>query len=85
MPPAPVRLLILTNVKCIVSPMHKGHSAAEIYLRLVVTYGLNAMNRQNVAKWICEFKDGRTSVKFWRKYKAFSSPHSVSSLNLDHT
>lgn len=32
-----------------------------ILLRLIVAYGVGVINRQNVGKWVCEFKDRRTS------------------------
>lgn len=42
--------------------LHEGHSGTGIHCRLVVAYLINVMNRQNVAKWVCEFKDRRTSL-----------------------
>lgn len=42
--------------------LHEGHSAAKIHRWLVVAYGPNMMNKQNVANWVHEFNDGRISV-----------------------
>jgi len=41
---------------------HEGHSAAEIYRQIALAYGENAMNRQNVTKWVRQFKEERTNV-----------------------
>lgn len=41
---------------------HEGVIPAEIHHRLVQAYGPDVMNRQNVAKWVREFREGRSSV-----------------------
>jgi hypothetical protein len=40
----------------------KGETAAEIHRQLISVYDEDVMNGQNVAKWCCEFKAGRTDV-----------------------
>jgi hypothetical protein len=40
----------------------KGETAAEIHHQFVSVYVEDVMNRQNVAKWCCEFEVGRIGV-----------------------
>lgn len=42
--------------------LYEGHSVTEIHCQLVFAYVIDVMNRQNVAKWVLKFKDGKTNV-----------------------
>jgi transposase len=51
------------EVHAVIRFLHvKGETAAEIHHQFVSVYSEDVMNRQNVAKWCCEFETGRSEV-----------------------
>jgi hypothetical protein len=60
-------VLIQNPAKCeihaVIRFLHvKGKTAAEIHRQLVSVYDEDVMNRQNMAKWCCEFEAGRGDI-----------------------
>lgn len=41
---------------------HPISPVSEIHCQLVFAYVIDVMNRQNVAKWVVKFKDGKTNI-----------------------
>jgi hypothetical protein len=59
---APIQSPAKYKVRSVIQfPNTKGEHPAEIHKQFVAVYG-DIMNQQNVAKWCCEFSEGRTNV-----------------------